>query len=166
MHLPENLRSSLKKPLGILIPDFQVTKAEVNKNIDKDAFVITVGDATTDKMVSYGINPSLQIVDSYEKRNKRDLPEGYVRNILRCKNPAAQITPESIDAIKKALGMAPPVRLIVDGEEDLLVLPVAVYAPENSVILYGQPDEGLVIVQVTEETRNKAKEIMDTMSGE
>jgi uncharacterized protein (UPF0218 family) len=166
VHLPENLRSELKKPLGILIPDFQVTKFEVTKNISKDAFVITVGDVTTDKMVSYGINPSLQIVDSYEKRNKRDLPEGYVRNTLHCKNPAAQITTESVDAIKKAFGMPPPVRLIVDGEEDLLVLPVAVYAPENSVIFYGQPNEGLVLVLVTEETRNKAKEIMNAMSGE
>jgi hypothetical protein len=58
------------------------------------------------------------------------------------------------------------VRIVVNGEEDLLVLPVAVYAPDNSVILYGQPNEGLVIVQVTEEVRNKASSIMNSMSGE
>ncbi|MEO9308341.1 MAG: GTP-dependent dephospho-CoA kinase family protein [Nitrososphaera sp.] len=166
MHLPENLRSELKKPLGVLIPDFQVTKAAVKSYISKDAFVITVGDATTDKLVSYGINPSLQIVDSLEKRNKRDLPLGYVKTMLHCKNPAAQITSESIDGIKKALGMAPPVRLVIDGEEDLLVLPAVIHSPEGSVVLYGQPNEGLVIVQVTEEIKNKARKIMDMMSGE
>jgi uncharacterized protein (UPF0218 family) len=60
--------------------------------------------------------------------------------------------------------MTPPVRIIVTGEEDLLVLPVAIYAPDNSVIFYGQPNEGLVMVLVTEEIRNKAKSILDSMS--
>lgn len=164
MHLSENLRSQLKKPLGLLIQDFEVTKTRVLSNIPKDAFVITVGDATTDKMVSFGLNPSLQIVDSLEKRHKRDLPEGYARTILECKNPAAEITDESISAIRKAFSIAPPVRIIVNGEEDLLVLPVAVYAPDNSVILYGQPNEGLVLVHVTEEVRNKARSVMSSMS--
>ncbi len=164
MHLPENLRSRLKEPFGILIPDYQVTRSSVSKNIPKDAFVITVGDATTEKMISFGFSPSLQIVDSLEKRNKRDLPGGYVKTTLECKNPAAEITEESISTIRQAFGMAPPVRIIVDGEEDLLVLPVAVYAPDGSVILYGQPNEGLVIVSLTEEVRNKASSIMSSMS--
>lgn len=163
MRLPENLRSGLKKPLGILIPDYEVTRSSVSSKIPKDAFVITVGDATTEKMISFGLSPSLQIVDSLEKRNKRDLPGGYVKTILECTNPAAEITEQSVSTIKQAFNMAVPVRIIVSGEEDLLVLPVAVFAPDNSVILYGQPNEGLVLVQVTEEVRNKAKSIMSLM---
>ena len=166
MHLPEKLRGQLKKPLGILILDHNTTKENIAKYITKDAFVITVGDATTEKMIKFGFDVSLQIVDSLEKRNKRDLPEGKVKTILACKNPAAEITEESVSVIRKAFGMTPPVRIVVDGEEDLLVLPVAVYAPDNSIILYGQPNEGLVIVQVTEEVRNKASFIMNSMSGE
>jgi len=163
VRLPENLRDSLKKPLGILIPDYEVTRSSVSSKIPKDAFVITVGDATTEKMISFGLSPSLQIVDSLEKRNKRDLPGGYVKTILECTNPAAEITEQSVTTIKQAFGMATPVRIIVSGEEDLLVLPVAIFAPDNSVILYGQPNEGLVLVQVTEEVRNKAKSIMSLM---
>jgi len=163
VRLPENLRDSLKKPLGILIPDYEVTRSSVSSKIPKDAFVITVGDATTEKMISFGLSPSLQIVDSLEKRNKRDLPGGYVKTILECTNPAAEITDQSVSIIKQAFGMATPVRIIVSGEEDLLVLPVAIFAPDNSVILYGQPNEGLVLVQVTEEVRNKAKSIMSLM---
>lgn len=163
MHLPENLRSSLKKPLGVLIPDYEVTRSGVSSKIPKDAFVITVGDATTEKMISFGLSPSIQIVDSLEKRNKRDLPGGYVKTILECVNPAAEITEQSVSVIKQAFSMGAPVRIIVSGEEDLLVLPVAVYAPDNSVVLYGQPNEGLVLVQVTEEIRNKAKSIMSLM---
>ena len=164
MHLPENLRPQLKKPLGFLILDSDVTKSSISDNIPKGAFVITVGDATTEKMISFGFNPSLQIVDSLEKRIKRDLPSGKIETVLTCTNPAAEITDESISVIQKALKMTAPVRIVVNGEEDLLVLPVAVYAPDNSVILYGQPNEGLVLVRLTEEIRNRAKSIMNSMS--
>ena len=166
MRLPENLRDSLKKPLGILIPNKDTTTENISKNIPKGAFVITVGDATTEKMIKLGFNVSLQIVDSLEKRSKRDLPEGKVNTVITCENPPAEITEESISSIRRAFGMTLPVRIVIDGEEDLLVLPVAVYAPNDSVILYGQPNEGLVIVQVTEEIRNKASSIMNSMSGE
>ena len=164
MRLPENLRDQLKKPLGILLPDSDATRDNISKNIPLGSFVITVGDATTEKMVKFGFNPSLQIIDSVEKRNKRDLPEGNAATVLTCTNPAAEITDESVSLIQKSFGMTLPVRIIVSGEEDLLVLPVAVYAPDNSVILYGQPNEGLVIVHVTEEVRNRARSIMISMS--
>jgi len=144
--------------------DSSVTKSSISDKIPKDALVITVGDATTEKMLSFGLTPSLQIVDALEKRNKRDLPVGTTETVLTCTNPAAEITEESISVIRKALSMAFPVRIVVDGEEDLLVLPVAVYAPDNSVILYGQPNEGLVLVHLTEEVRNRAKSIMNSMS--
>lgn len=164
MRLPDNLRDQLKRPLGILLLDSDATKDNISKNVPLGSFIITVGDATTEKMIQFGFNPSLQIVDSFEKRNKRELPKGEPNTILICENPAAEITPESVSVIQKAFGMMPPVRIVVSGEEDLLVLPVAVYAPKNSVILYGQPNEGLVIVRVTEEIRNRARSIMDTMS--
>ena len=164
MRLPENLRDQLKKPFGILLLDSDTTRINISKNIPPGAFIITVGDATTEKMIRFGFNPSLQIVDSLEKRSKRDLPERKTETILTCTNPAAEITQESVSIIQKAFGMAPPVRIIVLGEEDLLVLPVAIHAPNNSVILYGQPNEGLVIVHVTEEIRNRARSIMSSMS--
>lgn len=164
MHLPESLRANLKKPLGRLLKDSEITKENVLKNIGKDVFLITVGDATTEKLIKFGINPSLQIVDSLEKRQKRNMPEGMVETYLSCKNPPAQITDESIETIKMAFHMNAPVRIIVSGEEDLLVLPVVLYAPENSIIMYGQPNEGLVIVKISKEIRNKAKAIIDSMS--
>ncbi|MGI0011018.1 MAG: GTP-dependent dephospho-CoA kinase family protein [Nitrosopumilaceae archaeon] len=162
MHLPENLRDSLKKPLGILIKDSETTKENILKNIPQGSFVISVGDATTEKLIRYGITPSLQIVDGLEKRFKRMLPSSTATT-FSCHNPPAQITEESLGVIKKAL-QVPPARIIIIGEEDLLVLPVCVYAPENSIVMYGQPNEGLVIVRINSEIRNKALSIMDSMS--
>mgnify|MGYP003348287999 CR=1 FL=1 len=82
---------------------------------------------------------------------------------MSCDNPAAQITPQSIDTIKQAISTKPPVQILVNGEEDLLVIPVCMFAPENSVVLYGQPNEGLVIVPVTQEIRNKTQNLLDRM---
>ena len=66
--------------------------------------------------------------------------------------------------IKKAFSMTSPVRITVFGEEDLLVLPVCIHAPDNSIVLYGQPNEGLVLVEITTEIRNKAQTLLDLMN--
>jgi uncharacterized protein (UPF0218 family) len=150
--------------MGLLLKDSEVTKDNVLRTIPKGAFLITVGDATTEKMIKFGLEPLLQIVDSMEKRNKRAPPSGKIKTVLRCSNPPAEITDESVKSIKKAFKEDPPVRILVTGEEDLLVLPAVLYAPKNSIVMYGQPNEGLVVVTVNQEVREKAQKIMDDMS--
>jgi uncharacterized protein (UPF0218 family) len=56
------------------------------------------------------------------------------------------------------------VRLSVNGEEDLLVIPVCIHAPENAIVLYGQPNEGLVIVKITPEIRSKTQTLLESMT--
>lgn len=164
MKLPENLRDQFKTPLGKLIPNSRVTKEAILKSIPMDSFVITVGDATTEKMIDFGMIPSLQIIDNQEKRNRRDPLAGEgIKTNLECNNPAAQITQESIGTIQKALGSEPPVRITVTGEEDLLVIPVCIHAPLDSIVMYGQPNEGLVIAKIDSEIRNKSKYLLDLM---
>lgn len=165
MHLPENLRDQLKIPLGELIPENQTTKENILKLIPENSFLITVGDATTEKMNNYDIAPTLQIVDAQEKRVKREpAKSGDISTNLSCKNPPGEITEQSLEIIKEALTSKPPVRILVDGEEDLLVIPVCIYAPENAIIMYGQPNEGLVVVRVNEEVKKKTKSILDAMN--
>jgi len=153
----------LKIPLGLLLPIGQDNKENIQKYLSDDSYIITVGDRTTEKMIEYGIIPSLQIVDGFEKRQKRKFPKLRKESEFKITNPAAEITLHSIEMIKKAFDMIPPIRLTVKGEEDLLVLPVCKHAPQNSVVLYGQPNKGLVLVQVTPEIRNKAQTLLDMM---
>ncbi|MBM3904158.1 MAG: DUF359 domain-containing protein [Thaumarchaeota archaeon] len=160
MRLPDSLRDELKVPLGFLLRD--TTKENIVKHIPNDSYIITVGDATTEKMLAFGFAPSLQVVDGYEKRGKRIPPQSNATK-LYCDNPAAQITQQSIDIIKQAFSSKPPIQILVNGEEDLLVIPVCIFAPQNSIVLYGQPNEGLVIVPVTHEIRNKTKNLLDRM---
>ena len=60
--------------------------------------------------------------------------------------------------------LIPPVRITVVGEEDLLVIPVCIYAPENAIVMYGQPNEGLVIVKIDDKIRNKTQLLLDSMN--
>lgn len=165
MKLPESLRDQLKIPLGNLIKDKDTTKKNLLNQIPTNSLLITVGDATTQKLLEYGLVPSIQIVDGQEKRVKRTPPQ-YSESTtnLTCKNPAGEITEESIDTIKKALKSKFPVRITIMGEEDLLVLPVCLFVPDGTIVLYGQPNEGMVIVKVDSAIKHKAKSILDSMT--
>ena len=164
MKLPDSLRDRFKNPLGILIPEHEANNSNIQKYLKPNSYLITVGDRTTEKMMEFGLVPSLQIIDNQEKRVKREPAKtNHTFTELTCDNPAAEITLQSIDMIKKAFASKAPVRLTVVGEEDLLVIPVCIFAPENSIVMYGQPNIGLVIVHITPEIRNKTQCLLDLM---
>ena len=56
-----------------------------------------------------------------------------------------------------------PVRVIVEGEEDLLALPIFLLVPYGSVVLYGLPFKGIVIVKVDFKKRKRAKDLMESL---
>ena len=164
MDLSETLREELKTPLGELIKDSNPDKEQIIKKTYSEKIIVTVGDATSELLIKMGLIPFLQIVDGKEKRHERDLPTSdSVVTTMNCRNPAGEITEQSMDTIKKSLDSKPPIRIIVDGEEDLLVIPVCLFAPENCVVMYGQPNEGLVIVEITNEIREKVQKIANLM---
>jgi len=165
LQLPDELRDQLKTPLGNLISDNDPNKENIIKKISAESVIITVGDRTTENMLQLGLKPQIQIIDGLEKRSECAVPADDIINTkLSCKNPPGEITEESIQVIQKAFSSEPPVRITVDGEEDLLVIPACIFAPENSVVMYGQPNEGLVIVTITPEIRAKVQKILDVMN--
>ena len=78
MKLPDNLREQLKIPLGVLLREDDAKKDTIQKHLPENCYIITVGDRTSEKMMAFGLTPSLQIIDGQEKRVKRDTP----KNIL------------------------------------------------------------------------------------
>tara|TARA_Y100001958_G_C21059958_1_gene423114 strand:- start:339 stop:836 length:498 start_codon:yes stop_codon:yes gene_type:complete len=165
MILPPNLRDELKIPLGKLIPNHSSEKESYIRQVYSGKVVITVGDATSELLLGMGLIPFLHIVDGQEKRVKRSPPETESINTeLTIKNNPGEISTESFNLVKTIFNQKPPIRLLVDGEEDLLVLPVCLFAPENSVVMYGQPNEGLVVAEITDEVRDKVQKIVNQMS--
>ena len=78
-------------------------------------------------------------------------------------NPQGLITAESWTVIGKALKEKGKIKIVVDGEEDLLGIPVVLLAPRGSLMLYGQPNEGIVIVTINNESKGFAKRILKEM---
>ncbi|MFQ5969946.1 MAG: GTP-dependent dephospho-CoA kinase family protein [Nitrososphaerales archaeon] len=149
-----------KKPVGILIKNEKVSLDSLSPYLKSD-LIISVGDATTDKLLSLGIVPSIQIVDGKEQRAKRNVPDKKYTKEIMCENPAGGISNDAINAVRQALRSEKVVRIIVDGEEDLIGAVFLALAPDNSVMLYGQPLEGLVVVRINAESRSKFREVIN-----
>ena len=163
-YLPEKHRQIFAKPLGILLKNNQTNK-NIIKHLLNNSLLIAVGDTTTAKLLSFNLLPAIQIIDNKEKRipAKSILPNNQKIN-LHCNNPPGQITEDSIRTIKIAFRLAKPIRITVEGEEDLLTIPVCLHAPDNSIVLYGQPNKGLVLVKVNNKTRKKVLSVMRYMN--
>jgi len=83
---------------------------------------------------------------------------------FRILNKAGTISVEVMSAFKSALKnylkTGNKQLIIIDGEEDLTVLPAILLAPLDSLVLYGQMGLGVVAVSVTEEKKKEVKEIL------
>ncbi len=162
MPLSEKDVQILKQPFGTLIPDAQVTKQKVASLLRGSMNIIAVGDATTERLVNFGITPDIAVIDGRERRSKRNSsPNTYPAKELRCTNLAGVISREAVGVLRNALKMKPPVRILIDGEEDLLALPLFAMSPVGSVVLYGQPLEGLVMVRITATKQEQAKHLIE-----
>ncbi|MEM4312361.1 MAG: DUF359 domain-containing protein [Nitrososphaerales archaeon] len=145
--LTDDLRLRLKEPLGKLFNDEKILSEEFIDIIRDCKLLVSVGDRSTERLISMGIIPKIQIVDGKEQRIKRPLPQGEYK-LIKCFNPAGYISSSSIISYKRALKGKKPVRILVDGEEDLLTLLALYFSPKGSVVIYGQPNKGMVIVKV------------------
>lgn len=160
--LPQALRSTLQKPLGkvLSVPPSDIDRSKV----------ITIGDITTQKFNEKNIGQFLSIVDFAVKRQKKfdklsDL--GFAQEIetIETNNPAGSITPELFEAVRKAFSSKNKKIILIKGEEDLAVLPALLIAPLGFVVYYGQPDKGLVEVEVNEENKEKAYDLVSKFAG-
>jgi uncharacterized protein (UPF0218 family) len=151
----------LKRPFGTLISDKHVTRQKIAEILKGTKKVITVGDATTERLVSYGIIPDIAVIDGRERRSLRSYPDNYQARQIRCTNPTGTISKQAVTALQKALKKPHPVRVLVEGEEDMLALPLFEIAPEGSAVLYGQPLEGMVVVRITVAKKKRAKDLME-----
>lgn len=151
--------SKLKKPLGKLYPHFE----DAIEEIKSSEFLISVGDATFNNLTKYELYPDIGIIDNLIQRKNHNHEVIKAENILKAKNPAGTITDDLWETIGQALELSNSGEcyvIEVAGEEDLAVLPCIMMASPETTILYGQPNEGLVLLKVSD-LKNKAKKLID-----
>lgn len=164
LELPADLRAELKAPLGPIYTDTEELLADVGRP------VIAVGDIVTHHLLTADHRPDVAIVDGKTKRERverqmRDAIEGFDRHVT-VENPPATLTEELLEALESAVGDGGTTAIVVEGEEDLAALPAVLVAPEGAVVVYGQPDEGMVLGVVDEDIQVRVRDLLERMTGE
>ena len=161
--LPFELSLELKSPIGKLFKNHEVTKELIDRL--NHGLSICVGDRTVERMHELGISPNLEVIDMKEQRSAR-LPPASVRNslTLHAVNEPGTISADALCALDSCLerlkiDTSANLRIVIEGEEDLLVLPVVAFFPPGSTVFYGQPNEGLVAVSI-DKSRDNARRLL------
>lgn len=160
------LRPELKEPMGPVYTDTQELLAAAHDPI------ITVGDMVTFHLLEADRVPDVALVDGRTERTSVDDDvvasfAGFDREVT-LENPPATLTADLLSELQRAIKRADEETTLirVDGEEDLATLPALVAAPSGASVVYGQPGEGMVLVEVTRDSADRARAILSRMDGE
>ena len=192
LQLPDQLRTRLQRPIGILIKGSEEDLGEATGVIKQKIHprkpkIVTVGDVVAKSFNEQNLPMDIAIVDFRVKReekftNVKDLGFQKDKPNIIVENPKGTLTGKLFQAVQKALrhlGGGPPagragrmdspevegliktpyiIRVI--GEEDLATLAVILAAPLDTHVFYGQPNEGIVQVIITEDKKAEVREIV------
>ena len=161
--LPEELRSTLAQPLGTVFKGEEVDGPEFRKLVREAPMVVTVGDRVTDTLGNLGRTPDVQVVDGVERRSRRELPNVPFARLVRVRNPAGTLTAGAITGVRDALLGKKPVRVQVEGEEDLMAMLAIAMAPVSAMVFYGQPGVGVVAVKANGVSKSRNRAILAKM---
>jgi len=168
-YLPDELRDELRKLHGELYPGDGIgTANQILKNLNNYSKIISVGDIVTFNLLSVGLVPDISFVDDRTKRGPASdkimhgTRHAHFKTIT-VENPPGIITEELIREVGKAMASDKPIQIFIKGEEDLAALPAIALAPLSSVIIYGLPDKGAVLVRVTESKKKEIQSLLDRM---
>lgn len=162
--LTKKMRIELGEPQGKVYSDL---KTLINEGSLDEKRLISVGDKITYNLMSEKIFPSMVILDFKIERkevfkNLADL--GFRENqvYMTANNPAGEITYDLISKLHSLIETTNVCRiLVVDGEEDLGVLPITLMSPLGYRIVYGQRNRGIVSIDVDPPTKRRFLDLFD-----
>lgn len=156
----------MKAPLGLLIsgsPNETMSKLSELIEFVKPKKIISIGDIVSKNILERNLPLNVFIVDNRSMRELIEPVNASVSKVLHLINPAGAISGDSWRIIDEAINSEGLVKVLVEGEEDLLTIVAALLAPANSMVVYGQPNEGIVVINVTEEVKKEMREIINKM---
>jgi GTP-dependent dephospho-CoA kinase len=163
--LTESLRERLKAPLGRLISG---TSSECNQalkrvfEVERPQMLILVGDTISRNAVQFGIRPDVIVIDQRELRGEAVEFNHEKKHVFRAINEPATINLLAWQAISEAVERRDAV-VIIDGEEDLLALVAILAAPIGSIVAYGQPGSGIVVVRISDAEKEEISALVHQM---
>ncbi len=164
MPMNETLRARLTKPFGEVL-DFKDVTARLGSA--RPSPLIAVGDQTIIHLLDAGISPDIGIFDLLCQR--KEVPLEWKKKLnaaaqreggaIRAFNPPGTVQAMMEASVRDCLGIGNG-WVEIEGEDDLASLVVMAFARPGSVLLYGQPDEGMVWVQIDERVQQEAKALL------
>ena len=160
----------LKTPMGVLYKGPETSPevamyAALDEMDVTSSLLVAVGDVTVATLLSIGVTPDIAVIDGQTKREALDeasrVDVAPFDHVLHAVNPPGQLTPSLFEAIANALGANQPTVIVVEGEEDLAPLFVHLLAPVHTVVLYGQPREGVVVQNSLLKTKQRCRRLLE-----
>ncbi len=161
IRLNPRFRHLLRKPYGIAIRGEHENVARLTVSVIRDfrpSKLVSVGDVVLECLLKHKCFPDVAIIDFKVARREftYSLELNIFDKIFKVNNPPGYITSSSWLTIQYAISMNLRSLIIVDGEEDLLALPAVLCSPLNSIVVFGIPNEGILVVPVNLRSKSEA----------
>ena len=167
--MPKILDEELKQPMGKLFPgpseDPSIAMNLALKSISDELKIIAVGDVTVYSLQIEKREAWISVIDGMTHRKKWDKFEHIDTDeklLINAKNPPGMLTSSIFEACSKAISQSENVTIFVDGEEDLVPIPLILMAPLGTILLYGQPNEGLIVREIDISAKRRARRFLDS----
>lgn len=150
-------RSLFSEPFGPIFSDMEEVHAAY-----PDQIFCSVGDVVTEQLFCSKAPWKVAIVDGYTRRNRYLIDIPADASVITVDNPPGCISPMLIAAVQEAVSDWRKKHTVINinGEEDLALLPLLLFAQSGTVLLYGQPNEGIVTLVVDDTSRKLAYEYL------
>lgn len=146
----KNIRLNEKQRQYFAKPQGKIVDAPHKKPND---FIAVVGDTSLEKFINNDWPYNLGIYDKkVQRRQYHSFVIEQIKKFNRCVNTAGLISSGLVSTLVKNLDQE-KTHIFVDGEEDLAAVALMLMLPLGSVIYYGQPNDGLVEMEVTEKRK-------------
>ena len=164
MPINEALRKRLAEPFGEVL-EFKEVIGRLRSA--RPSTLIGVGDQTIIHLLDAGLMPDIGIFDLLCQRKevpaewKEKLADAARREggAMRTYNPPGTVQARMEARVRDVLGIGYG-WIEIDGEDDLCSLVVMAFAREGSVLLYGQPNKGMVWVEIDAKRQKEAQEML------
>jgi len=150
--LPPGLKKELRKIWGFPIFGRKEEIAQKYENLIKKKkyqTIISIGDCC-----SLNLYSDVKIFDGRIRRKKiKNIPRFH----FKVKNPPGLIKKEVWPKIEKAIKEKK--NIFVEGEEDLLVMPAILLSKKNTAIVYGFPQKGICLIEISPSIKKEIREL-------
>jgi len=167
--VPEVLKPRLRQVYGRLCSSLQEACSYLS-SVPSTGKLVTVGDIVSYNAISAGLNPDIIVYDGLAERQKvkdwmKNFLDAYMADERMVRNPAGHITGELWQAAFESLRSSGKSRIVVNGEEDMAVVPFVILGSTGDCILYGMPGQGVDVIVVEDMVKKQFERMLEQMKG-